>query len=216
MDARLLRAMRASLSMTKQRCLNPSQRDYHRYGGKGVTFCERWKKFENFLADMGERPPGMTLERVDNSGGYEPGNCVWASRRDQSRNRDLTLKLSYAGVERTISEWAEITGIPYFTLKARHTRLGYSDAECLEKPVKCGSKLPGRVYAARRVSAPGLIRRGLAHPNTKLSLHDACACRARWASGESFSALARVFGVTTTTMSNACRGLGAYTETDTK
>lgn len=70
-----------------QRCRNPNHRAFHNYGGRGITVCERWYDFRNFLADMGEAPSGMTLERVDNDRGYSPDNCIWASRSDQNRNQ---------------------------------------------------------------------------------------------------------------------------------
>lgn len=70
----------------KARCTNPNDDRYYLYGRKGITICERWKSFENFLNDMGEKPEETTLDRIDNSKGYEPLNCRWASREQQQRN----------------------------------------------------------------------------------------------------------------------------------
>lgn len=73
---------------TKQRCSNPRNQDYRLYGGRGVKMCERWLKFANFLADMGERPNGLTLDRFpNNDGNYEPGNCRWATQKQQAATR---------------------------------------------------------------------------------------------------------------------------------
>lgn len=72
------------------RCRNPKRKVFKDYGGRGITVCDRWLTFENFLADMGERPLGLTLERIKNHKGYEPGNCKWATYRDQARNRRST------------------------------------------------------------------------------------------------------------------------------
>jgi hypothetical protein len=69
------------------RCTNPNGWGYEEYGAKGVTVCERWHDFRNFLYDMGERPPGKTIDRIDGTKGYEPGNCRWATRAQQNANR---------------------------------------------------------------------------------------------------------------------------------
>jgi hypothetical protein len=80
------------------RCYRPKNHAYHRYGGRGVRVCKRWHSFENFLADMGLPPAGFTLDRIDNDGNYEPDNCRWATRKEQSNNTSRNISPEVRGV----------------------------------------------------------------------------------------------------------------------
>ncbi len=102
-----------------QRCKNKKYTKYHLYGGRGITVCERWHKFDNFLVDMGPRPEGLTLDRIDNNGNYEPGNCRWATKKQQARNMRPNIVLTVNGETKLLVEWAEQKGICFNTMRER-------------------------------------------------------------------------------------------------
>lgn len=107
----------------KDRCLNPNNTHYAEYGGRGITVCQRWlSSFEDFIADMGPRPPGMTIERKNNDGNYEPDNCKWATRKEQQRNRRACCMRDGFGKRLCISAWAEELGMPRASLVNRLRR----------------------------------------------------------------------------------------------
>lgn len=108
-----------SWASMKTRCYNPKNKSYEHYGGRGITVCDRWLKFENFLEDMGERPGGMSIDRVDTSLGYYPENCRWATQKQQQRNRSDNWLIEYNGQKRCLSEWSELLGINRHTLTRR-------------------------------------------------------------------------------------------------
>lgn len=107
----------------KQRCHNPLNEAYRHYGGRGISVCTEWREsFAQFYMDMGPRPDGFTIERMDNDGDYTPSNCCWASQKQQSRNRRNTVTATHNGLTLPLSEWAERTGIPYQRLIKRLRR----------------------------------------------------------------------------------------------
>lgn len=106
-------------SSMKSRCLNTNDTAFKNYGGRGITLCERWHQFENFYADMGDPAPGQTLDRKDNDGPYTPENCRWASRNAQNRNRRGVIQLTVGALTKSVTEWAEISGVSATTIRAR-------------------------------------------------------------------------------------------------
>lgn len=116
----------------KGRCFNPKNPWFSRYGARGITVCERWaKSFAAFLEDMGPRPVGHTLDRIDNNGNYEPGNCRWASAGEQSRNRITSRLITIDGETRTATEWAWVANINPETIFQR-IRLGVTGGALLQ------------------------------------------------------------------------------------
>lgn len=98
------------------RCATPSATGFDRYGGDGVAVCDRWKSFENFYADMGPAPSGYSIDRIDSSKGYEPGNCRWASRQTQNENRKSVRWIEFDGKRMNIAQWARHLGVSKATL----------------------------------------------------------------------------------------------------
>jgi hypothetical protein len=116
-----------------QRCQNPKNPSFPRYGGRGIKVCDAWLKFDGFLLDMGERPQGLTLERINNDGGYEPGNCKWATYKTQNNNRRVNHLLAHKGQTFTLQAWAERTGLKATTIR-RRLKMGWTVARALESP----------------------------------------------------------------------------------
>lgn len=92
------------------RCTRPENKRYKNYGGRGIKVCERWMKFINFYTDMGERPKGKTLDRIDVNGNYEPSNCRWASSDIQYSNMSKNNLITFRGITKTVSQWARDFG----------------------------------------------------------------------------------------------------------
>lgn len=108
------------------RCYNPNNDNYQHYGGRGITVCDRWQTFENFLADMGERSPRTSIERIDNDGNYEPGNCRYATQKEQCNNTRSSHYLTFNGKTQTISQWSDETMIKAGTIERRLNRYGWT------------------------------------------------------------------------------------------
>lgn len=112
------------------RCTNYNNTSYKNYGGRGITVCKRWLKFENFLKDMGLRPEKTSLDRINNNKGYCKSNCRWATKEQQSNNRKDNIILKYKGKSLSLSQWARYLKIPISTVQNRYRR-GFSLKEIL-------------------------------------------------------------------------------------
>jgi hypothetical protein len=126
----------------KRRCIAPKRKDFNRYGGRGITVCDRWlHDFSAFLADMGPRPgAAYSLERINNDGSYSPDNCRWATRSEQNRNHSGNHRLFYQGENLTIAEWSERTGLPFHVIRSRIVTYGWSAERALSTPKVSRSK----------------------------------------------------------------------------
>lgn len=130
-----------SWSHMVQRCTNQNNKRYCDYGGRGITVCKEWLKFENFLEDMGGNwEPGLTLDRTNNEKGYYKKNCRWATRKQQAGNKRNNLTITHKGVTQLITQWAGKLGVKYSTLRYRFCVLGWSAEKAITTPVRGQSK----------------------------------------------------------------------------
>lgn len=112
------------------RCENPNQKDFARYGARGITVCNRWRNFADFLADMGTKPDGMSIDRIDGSKGYSPENCRWATATEQANNKRSNVLVTFNGATATVAEWAQRVGLERKTLEYR-IRAGWDASRAL-------------------------------------------------------------------------------------
>lgn len=127
----------------RERCKNPKESSFSRYGGRGISVCERWdSSFENFLSDVGERPKGKTLDRIDNSGNYEPSNCRWATPKEQAWNTRRNRYFEADGETLILSEWAKRLGTSTDTIDLR-LKAGWPVEQALTHPIIRGLKRKG-------------------------------------------------------------------------
>lgn len=134
------------------RCNNPNSPAYENYGGRGISVCDAWKTFAGFYADMGDRPAGLTLERVNNSLGYCPENCRWVTRSAQGRNKRSTRLITAQGVTLSMAEWSERSGLKLSTIWARIDK-GWPEHVAVQEPLiskRQGVPRGSRLYCAER------------------------------------------------------------------
>ena len=118
-----------------QRCSNASLKSYKNYGGRGISVCYEWTKFEKFYADMGIKPNGCSIDRIDVNGNYDQLNCRWSTMKQQNRNRRNNRLIEFNGETMCVNEWAESLGINKRTLLNRLTN-GWEIKKALTHPVR--------------------------------------------------------------------------------
>lgn len=124
-----------SWSGMMSRCYKPHDISFQNYGARGIAVCERWHDFANFYADMGDRPAGVSLDRIDVDGNYEPGNCRWATAKEQGRNTRVNRLISLDGQMKPVTQWAEEVGVPAYVVFAR-LNLGWPPERAVRHPVR--------------------------------------------------------------------------------
>lgn len=122
-----------------QRCENPNAKGYKSYGGRGITVCDEWHSFDAFVRDMGVRPKGYTLDRIDNDKGYSKENCRWATTAQQNNNNRRNRRITVDGETRTIAEWAQFYGLKWYQIASR-VKSGWGMEEAVTTPLKTSRK----------------------------------------------------------------------------
>ncbi|GGE36091.1 hypothetical protein GCM10007276_11960 [Agaricicola taiwanensis] len=146
----------------KARCYQPSHKDFHNYGGRGIQVCDRWRfgvpgqyGFDCFMDDMGARPEGCTLDRIDQNGNYTPENCRWATTKEQSFNRRNNRREMVGGRNVLLAEAAMSHGLSPRIVAARIDRYGMSIEDALTRPLRPrGNAISGK-KSARRAALTG-------------------------------------------------------------
>lgn len=118
------------------RCYNEGCSGYKNYGGRGIRVCRRWRKFENFLRDMGVKPTHSSIDRINNDGNYEPGNCRWTTAFRQSRNTRRNIDITICGVTRCLQDWVKGVGLLFCTVR-RRLDAGWGAREALTTSTRC-------------------------------------------------------------------------------
>ena len=118
-----------------QRCENPNDAAFHHYGARGISVCPEWHSFEAFIADMGVRPKGYSLDRIDNDGNYQPGNCRWATTKQQLNNTRRNRVYEFNGRKQSLEAWCDELGIKPQALNARLNTYGWPIERALTEPV---------------------------------------------------------------------------------
>lgn len=136
------------------RCTNQNRPDFKNYGAKGITVCERWLKFENFLADMGPAPVDLTLDRIDGKKGYSPENCRWATRQQQNVNRACVRMLTFNGKTQCLQAWADDLGYKHRAVLSERLRNGWTLEDAFSIP-NMGKSRKNAKYRHRTHCAQG-------------------------------------------------------------
>lgn len=130
----------------KKRCSNPRHAAYQNYGGRGIKVCERWHDFGLFVADMGMPPTAEhSIDRMEGSGDYEPGNCRWATKAEQANNRNCNVFVEALGIRLTVGEWEHRNKVKKKTYWSRIFRLGWDPVDAVTIPVQRGLKYTSRL-----------------------------------------------------------------------